>query len=91
MKNLARFAVVAVALFSLVAFAKDTTTTMKVSGWMCAACPAKTETALKGVPGVKTVKVDKEKNTATVTYDDAKAKSADLEKAVASAGFSVQK
>jgi copper chaperone CopZ len=73
------------------AFAKETTTTMKVSGWMCAGCPGKTESALKDVPGVKTVKVDKEKSTATVTYDDAKAKPADLEKAVASAGFSVDK
>jgi len=86
-----RLVAVAAALLSVVAFAKETTTTMKVSGWMCAGCPAKTETALKEVPGVKTVKVDKEKSTATVTFDDAKAKPADLEKAVASSGFSVDK
>jgi mercuric transport protein len=86
-----KLALALICLASAVAFAKDTTTTMKVSGWMCAGCPAKTETALKDVPGVKTVKVDREKNTATVTFDDAKAKQADLEKAVASSGFSVEK
>jgi copper chaperone CopZ len=86
-----RIAVALICLGSVAAFAKDTTTTLKVSGWMCAGCPAKTETALKDVPGVKSVKTDKEKNTATVTFDDAKAKQADLEKAVASAGFSVDK
>ena len=83
--------IVAACLVSITAFAKETTTTLKVSGWMCAGCPAKTETALKSVPGVKEVKVDREKNTATVTFDDAKSKQVDLEKAVASAGFSVEK
>lgn len=91
MKNAIRIvAAVAVAL-SFSALAKDSTTTMKVSGWMCAGCPGKTEHALKDVPGVKTVKVDKDHNTATVTFDDSKAKVADLEKAVASSGFSVDK
>jgi mercuric transport protein len=86
-----RIAIALICLGSIAAYAKDTTTTLKVSGWMCAGCPAKTETALKEVPGVKSVKVDKEKNTATVTFDDSKAKQLDLEKAVASSGFSVEK
>ena len=80
-----------VVLAPLSVFAKDATTTLKVSGWMCDGCPAKTKTALKDVPGVKTVSVDKAKNTASVTYDDAKTKPADLEKAVAAAGFTVDK
>jgi mercuric ion binding protein len=91
MKRMSLFVAAAAMVLSLSAWAKDTTTTMKVSGWSCASCPAKTESALKDVPGVKTVKVNKDKSTATVTYDDAKAKPADLEKAVAASGFAVEK
>jgi mercuric ion binding protein len=82
---------VAVMLSPVAALAKETSTTMKVSGWMCGGCPAKTEMALKKVDGVKSVAADKDKSTVDVTYDDAKVKQADLEKAIASSGFSVAK
>lgn len=91
MKKLIAGIAVAVMLSPVAALAKDTTTTMKVSGWSCAGCSAKTETALKAVDGVKTAKADKAKGTVEVTFDDAKAKQGDLEKAVASAGFTVEK
>lgn len=91
MKKLIAGIAVAVMLTPMAALAKETTTTMKVSGWSCAGCSAKTEAALKEVSGVKTVKADKAKGTVDVTFDDAKAKPADLEKAVASAGFTVEK
>ena len=38
--------------------------------------------------GVKTAVADKANNQVRVTYDDSKVKRADLEKAIASAGFS---
>ena len=46
MKSLTRAVVAVACVLSVAAFAKETTTTMKVSGWMCAGCPAKTESAL---------------------------------------------
>jgi copper chaperone CopZ len=39
---------------------------------------------------VSTVAADKTRKVVTVTYDDAKAKRADLEKAIADSGFSVE-
>lgn len=79
--------VVTLALLPVLSFAKETTETLKISGWMCGGCPAKTAAALKKVPGVKDVKTDSKAETAKVTYDDAKATHADLTKAIASAGF----
>ena len=76
---------------STAALAAEKTETLKVSGWHCAGCSAKTEAALKDLKGVSTATADKNKQQVTVTYDDAKAKRADLEKAIAEAGFSVEK
>jgi len=67
------------------------TDTIKVSGWNCEKCPAKTEAKLKAVPGVQSASADREKNQVVVKYDDAKTKPADLEKAVADSGFAVAK
>jgi len=61
------------------ALAAEKTDTIKVSGWHCGGCAARTEAALKDVKGV------------TVTYDDAKVKRADLEKAIADSGFTAEK
>lgn len=74
-----------------VAFAAEKTEHIKVSGWKCDACPQKTATALKGVKGVHSASADRSKNEVTVKYDDSKAKRADLEKAIASAGFTAEK
>jgi len=76
---------------STAALAAEKTETLKVSGWHCAGCSAKTESALKDLKGVTTASADKAKKEVTVTYDDSKVKHADLEKAIADAGFSVEK
>ena len=73
------------------AFAGEKTETIKVSGWNCGGCAARTESALKDVKGVQSVSSDKEKKEVVVKYDDAKVKHADLEKAIADSGFSVDK
>jgi copper chaperone CopZ len=74
-----------------VASAKETTATFKVSGWHCAGCAGKTETAVKAVKGVVTAKGDKATNSVTVTFDDAVAKPADIEGAIAAKGYKVEK
>ena len=78
-------------LLSFGAFAAKKTETIKVSGWHCGGCAARTEAALKDVKGVTTVASDKNKKEVKVTYDDAKVKRADLDKAIADSGFSADK
>ena len=73
------------------AFAAEKTETIKVTGWHCGGCAARTESALKDVKGVSTASADKNKKEVTVTYDDTQARRADLEKAIADSGFSVTK
>jgi len=77
--------------FSLAAAAAEKTETIKVSGWHCGGCAARTESALKDVKGVSTVATDKHKQEVTVTYDDSKVKRADLDKAIADSGFEAAK
>jgi len=79
------------ASLSTAAFATPKTETLKVSGWHCASCSARTEAALKDVKGVTTVSANKKNDAVTVTYDDAQVKRADLEKAIADSGFEVAK
>jgi P-type Cu+ transporter len=78
-------------LLSFGAFAAEKTDTIKVSGWHCGGCAARTEAALKEVKGVTTVSSDKVKKEVKVTYDDAKVKRVELEKAIADSGFSADK
>jgi len=89
MKKLFAFALAAG--LSGAALAAEKTETLKVSGWHCAGCSAKTEAALKDVKGVSAAVADKNKKEVKVTYDDAKAKRADLERAIADSGFTVDK
>ena len=89
MKKLIAGSLLAAAL-SFSALAAEKTETIKVSGWHCGGCAARTESALKDVKGVTTVASDKNKKQVTVTYDDSKAKRADLEKAIADSGFSAE-
>jgi Cu+-exporting ATPase len=91
MKSLMGAALAATVLFSNVALAKEATSTMKVSGWHCGGCGAKTEAALKKVKGVSAAKADRDASTVTVTYDDAQAKPADLEAAIAALHYKVEK
>jgi copper chaperone CopZ len=84
--------VFAIALgLSTATLANVKTETIKVSGWVCEKCPAKTEAKLKAVNGVESASADRQKGQVVVKYDDSKAKPADLEKAVADSGFSVSK
>ena len=76
---------------STAAFAGEKTETIKVSGWHCGGCAARTESALKDLKGVTTAAADKRKKEVTVSYDDSKVKRADLEKAVADSGFTIEK
>ena len=78
-------------LLSTAALAGQKTETLKVSGWHCAGCSAKTETALKGLKGVESATADKASKTVKVTYDDAQVKRQDLEKAIGDSGFTVDK
>jgi len=63
-------AVVAFLAVPALAFAKDATVAMKYTGWHCAACGKKVETAMKKVDGVNKATVTKD--TITVSYDDSK-------------------
>ena len=84
------FAFALVAGLSGAAVAADKTETLKVSGWHCAGCSAKTEAALKEIKGVSTASADKNKKEVKVTYDDAKAKHADLVKAISDSGYEAE-
>jgi mercuric transport protein len=84
-------AVALAAGLSTAAFAAPKTETLKVSGWHCAGCAVRTESALKDLKGVSTAAADKKKQQVTVTYDDASLTHADLEKAVADSGYTVEK
>jgi copper chaperone CopZ len=90
MKNLIAGCLLAAGLATS-AYAGEKTETIKVSGWHCGGCAARTESALKDVKGVQSVTSDKEKKEVVVKYDDTKAKHADLEKAIANSGFAVAK
>jgi copper chaperone CopZ len=73
------------------AVAKEATDVVKVSGWHCGGCANKTEAFLKKLDGVKSVVADADKKEVTVKYDDTKVKHAQLEKAIADAGYAVAK
>jgi len=88
MKKLIAGSLLAASL-SLGAFAGEKTETIKVSGWHCGGCAARTESALKDVKGVESVSSDKAKKEVVVKYDDTKVKHADLEKAITDSGFTV--
>jgi copper chaperone CopZ len=77
-----------------VSSAKETTATFKVSGWHCGGCANKTEKAVKAVKGVLAAKGEKGEaaaGTVTVTYDDAVAKTADIEGAITALHYKVEK
>ncbi|MHB8419009.1 MAG: heavy-metal-associated domain-containing protein [Myxococcales bacterium] len=78
-------------VLSLPAFAKEATATVKVKGWHCAGCAGETEAALKQVKGVKSAKADFDKHTVVVAYDDAQTGAPQIDKAIAKAGYQVEK
>ncbi len=86
-----RIMLAAVLSLSLPALAKEVSTTVKVRGWHCAGCAQETEDAVKQVKGVKTATADFDKHTVVVGYDDALAKPAQIQRAIAKAGYHVAK
>lgn len=88
MKKLIAVAILAaVTLGSGLAMAAVKTVTLAVSGMYCPSCPYIVQKSIEGVPGVSKVVVSLEKETAIVTFDDAKADISALTKATTEAGY----
>lgn len=68
-------------------FEKTVSVTINVEGMMCMHCVKHVEDALKGITGVKKVKVELEKNTAQVEYVPSKTNEAELVSAIEKAGY----
>ncbi len=83
---LAAVAVAVLALPTAVQSA-DRTVTLVVERMNCASCPIFVRSALRGVRGVKSVKVSLAAKTATVTYDDRVSGVADLTGATRAIGY----
>lgn len=66
---------------------KPQTVKLSVAGMTCESCVTKVDKALRGVEGVKDVKVDLKKQMAVVTFASASVKPELLFKAVDDAGF----
>ena len=83
------FVAMAIALGMLAAppFAGETTVTLAVRNWYCAACPHVVKESLAAVPGVTNVAVSDKTKTAVVTFDDTKANARALIKATTDAGY----
>jgi mercuric ion binding protein len=69
------------------AVAGETTVTLAVRNWYCAACPHVVKESLAAVPGVTNVAVSDKTKTAAVTFDDTKADVKTLIKATTEAGY----
>ena len=76
--------------FSTLAFAKEVTTQIKVSGMTCGSCAVAVKSALSKVKGVKSADVSYEKAQATVVYDDAQTNEQQLREAVNKTGFKAE-
>jgi mercuric ion binding protein len=60
-----------IGLLPAAAMAAERTVTLAVENMTCALCPVTVSHAIKAVPGVAAVKVDRGTHTAVVTFDDA--------------------
>jgi periplasmic mercuric ion binding protein len=69
------------------ALAGETTVTLAVRNWYCAACPHVIKQSLAAVPGVINVTVSDKKKTASVTFEDTKADVKALTDATTAAGY----
>lgn len=85
-KTLIVLAGLAAVMISL-AWASTQSTTLYIPRMSCGACPATVRTALKRVPGVEKVTVDRDKKLVTVTYDDQKTDVDTLKRATKNAGY----
>ena len=73
------------------AFAADRSSTFKVSGFHSKGDALKAEAAARSVKGVKTATADAKTMELQVVFDDAAASLVQVQKAVAEAGYEVQK
>ena len=69
------------------ALAGETTVTLAVRNWYCAACPHVIKQSLAAVPGVINVTVSDKTKTASVTFDDTKTDVKSLTQATAGVGY----
>ncbi len=60
---------------------------LKIDGMTCGHCVGKVEKSLKSLPGVEVAKVDLNKGTAKVKYDDSKQTIDKMNEAVREAGY----
>jgi copper chaperone CopZ len=74
---------------ALAAVAAEQSVTIRVQGWHSKGDAWRTESAIRGVKGVRQVQTDAGKQQVTVVFDDAVASRARIEKAIADAGYSV--
>jgi mercuric ion binding protein len=69
------------------ALAGETTVTLAVRNWYCAACPHVIKQSLAAVPGVINVTVSDKTKTASITFEDTKTDVKSLTQATAEAGY----
>lgn len=67
--------------------AAQRTVTLDVKNMTCELCPITVKKSLEKVSGVRIVKIDFDKKTATVTYDSDKAQPSSLTAATTNAGY----
>ena len=77
----------AASLCSTPLWAATQTTTLKIPGMTCAACPITVKKALQRVSGVSRIDVNYPKKEVVVTFDDAKTNEKALIKATTDAGY----
>jgi copper chaperone len=65
------------------------TTTLKISGMTCGGCVAAVQRVLNGLDGVDKAEVSLAESSATVQYEPARVKPADLQAAIEDAGYEV--
>jgi copper chaperone len=65
------------------------TTTLKISGMTCGGCVASVTRVLRGLDGVQRADVSLAEAKATVEYEPARVKPADMQAAIEEAGYEV--
>jgi len=69
------------------AWAGEKTITLDVHNMTCALCPITVSTAIKTIPGVRSVEVSVEDKSATVVFDDDASNIASIAQASTNAGY----
>lgn len=71
----------------VLAASRERAATFAIANMTCAMCPITVRTAMKNVDGVKSVQVDFDAKTATVTFDPSRATLKDIMAASTNAGY----